>query len=210
MIPMSRNANERRGPGGAARPTSLFLFFLLLSPAAQAEMPRLVPSHDVTVDYSVRPENGPIIDVRVSILAGGRHLRITSADFPTTLLVDRQTETASILLPLLRAYSDINIARYDPENTMLRGAAFSRSGRSQIAGRSCTEWHARSATGEARACITDDGVILEADARSDRRGHLGTVHAGHIAYGAPPPALFQVPADFQESPIRLDRLGLDQ
>jgi hypothetical protein len=169
--------------------------------------PRLVPAQDVTVDYNVQPAGGPVVDVRVEIEAGGQRLRITSAELPTTLLVNRSTETATFLLPMLRAYSEMNIARYDPEQGVLRGAAFAEAGRARVAGRDCVLWRARSAQGQADGCITPDGVIVQAHAFSFRKGELGSVRATRMAYGAPPPDEFEIPPGFQPSPIGLDALG---
>ena len=55
---------------------------------------------------------------------GGRPPR-----FPlTTFLVDRPAGEATILLPMLRAYSAVKIGKYDVERTVLRGAHFTRAG----------------------------------------------------------------------------------
>lgn len=177
-------------------------------PALAAARPRLVPVRDVAVDYALRPESGPEMDVRVLIQAGGQRLRITSDTLPATLLVDRQTETASFLVPMLRAYSDLNIARYDLQGTVLRDADFTRAGRGNVAGLACTVWRARSQTGSAEACITDDGVILEGEANSDRRGKLGAVRARRVVFAPASPQDFAIPPGFQQSPVRLDQLGL--
>jgi hypothetical protein len=169
--------------------------------------PSLVPARDVTVDYQVQPAGGPVVDVRVEIEAGGQHLRITSAELPTTLLVNRSTEMAAFLLPMLRAYSEMNIARYEPEQGVLRGAVFAEAGQARFAGHACTLWRARSAQGQADGCITPDGVIVEAEARSFRKGEIGSLRATRVANGAPPPDAFEIPPGFQRSPIGLDALG---
>lgn len=176
-------------------------------PALADMRPRLVPARDVTIEYSVQPAGRQAVDVRVEILAGGQHLRITSPDLPTTMLVDRNQETAAILVPFLRAYSDVKIARYDPERTLLAGAAFRREGRDHLVGHDCTEWHAHAAQADATACVTGDGIILSGSAVLAHKGPVGSVRALRVAYGAPPPALFAVPKGFRESPIRLD--GMD-
>jgi hypothetical protein len=198
---------SRLGSGGASRPTRFLLLLLVCTPCFAGVRPSLVPAHDVTVDYQVQPAGGPVLDVRVEIEAGGQHLRITSADLPTTLLVNRSTETASFLLPMLRAYSEMNIAGYEPEQGVLRGAVFAEAGRSRVAGHECTLWRARSPQGQADGCITPDGVIVQADARSFRKGDIGSVRAVRVAYGGPPPDAFEVPPGFQRSPIGLDELG---
>ena len=169
--------------------------------------PLLVPDRDVTVEYRVSPEGRTPIDVVVAITAGGRRLHITSQDLPTTILVDRETETADILLPMLRAYAELRIGRYDPERTILQGADFTKGAERALLGRRCTEWRAVSPDGRASACITPDGVILQGAASSNRRGALGAVQARRVTDGALPAALFQVPPDFQKSPFRFDPQG---
>ncbi|MEJ0047168.1 MAG: hypothetical protein WDN04_14415 [Rhodospirillales bacterium] len=193
---------------GAARCTGLFLVLALVSSPCWAELrPRLAPARDVTVDYTVQPAGRVAVDVRVEILAGGQHLRITSAELPTTFLVNRTTGVAAVLLPILRAYSEVSITGYDPEMGVLRGAVFARGGRARVAGRDCTLWRARSAQGQAHGCITEDGVILQGGAASARNGELGTVRATRVAYGAPPRNEFEIPAGFQRSPVGLDAIG---
>jgi hypothetical protein len=175
-----------------------------------AQTPRLVPDRDVTVDYTVSPDGRPPVNVEVAVAAGGRLLHITSQDLPTTILVNRDTETASILLPLLRVYADIRIGKFDPERTILHDASFTRAGDRTINGRHCTEWHAVSHDGQAAACITPDGVILRGEASSDHKGELGRVEARRIMYGPLSAEIFQIPPHFQKSPFRFDPNGLPQ
>jgi hypothetical protein len=190
----------------------LALFVVLLASAAAhaAEAPRLAPDRDVTIEYQVSPEGRQPVDVTVAAMAGGRFLRITSDALPTTILVNRDTGRAAIVLPMLRMYADAKIGKYDPERTILHGAAFARLGEREIAGRHCIVWRAVSADGQAEACITPDGVILRGSATSNRRGALGTIEARRVVYGRLGPDAFQVPPDFQKSPVAIDPQGLGQ
>ena len=170
---------------------------------AAAMTPLLAPTRDVTVEYEVAPAGRAPLGVRVAIEAGGQHLRITSPELPTTFLVDRGAGMAQIVLPLLRAYTDMKIAKFDPQRTVLRGAHFTRGGSARVAGRDCVNWHAESSQGTADACITDDGVIMRGAANSARRGNLGQLVASRVIYGTVPQAAFEVPPDFQHSPFPL-------
>ena len=161
----------------------------------------LAPTRDVTVEYQVVPPEHVPLAVQVAIAAGGMRLHIVGEDLPTTFLVDRNSEIADITLPLFRTYTRVDIGRYDPTHTILRGAAFSRGGESRVAGLACTIWHATSPSGFANACITPDGVILEGSATSNRKGALGTIRAQFVHYGPLPADLFDVPPDFSESPL---------
>lgn len=175
--------------------------------AASAATPLLAPTRDVVVDYLVHPRDHADLAVQVSVQAGGAHLRITSADLPTAFLVDRPAQVATILLPLFKLYATVGIGAYDPQETVLRSARFERHGMSVVAGHTCTDWTAISPQGQARACITDDGVILRGTA-SDRHGPLGAVLASTVQYGALSPALFRRPADFHNAgTLPLDGMG---
>jgi hypothetical protein len=177
----------------------------LLWPAivGAAIAPLLAPTRDVTVEYLVSTAGRAPVGVRVAIAAGGQHLRITSPELPTMFLVDREAGVAQVVLPMLRAYTDMKIAKFDPQRTVLRGARFTRGGRARVAGRDCVNWHADSNQGTADACITEDGVIMRGSASSTRRGPLGEVTAARVVYGAVPASEFEVPADFQRSPFPL-------
>ena len=176
--------------------------------AAHADMrPLLAPTRDVTVEYEVAPPGRVPVGVRVAIQAGGARLRITSPELPTTFVVDRPAGEATVLLPMLRAYSSMNIAKYDIERSVLRGARFSRTGHNRIAGHDCTVWHADSAQGEADACITDDGIILRGAAATSRRGGAGQITALRVIYGKLHAEDFAVPPDFQPSPFSLNSLN---
>jgi len=189
-----------RGPVFLAGVVALLGAALLVDNAAFGAVgPRLLPARDVTVAYQVEVPRRPPIDVRVAIAAGGDRLRIVGEDLPTSFLVDRQTETAAIVLPMLKTYTRISIARYDPTQTVLRGAGFARGGNETMLGLPCTHWHARSAQGQADACITADGVILQGSLTSDHKGNVGAIRAVHVEYGTLPPAIFTVPGNYSES-----------
>jgi hypothetical protein len=170
-------------------------------PAFAEGGPRLLPTRDVTVAYEVAIPGQEPLHVRVAIEAGGERLQIVGEDLPTSFLVDRDTETAAIVLPMLKTYTRVSIARYDPTRTILRGAGFTPRGRDLIAGAMCTRWHAQSAQGSADACITADGVILDGTLTSDRKGTRGTIRAVRVSYGRLPPEIFAVPSNYTESPL---------
>ena len=170
---------------------------LFATPAAAAA-PLLVPTRDVTVTYNVRPRDHAPLDVRVSIAAGGERLRITAENLPTAFLVDRRAHVATVLLPMLKMFTTVKIGDYDPRDTVLRGAQFVRGGREVVAGRMCTDWTAQSPKGRARACITEDGVILRGEAE-DRHGELGSVLASTVQYGGLSPEIFERPAGFSNA-----------
>lgn len=174
--------------------TALVLGLLGVSPAL-AQSPRLVPDRDVTVDYQVEPRDAPRVEVRVSIAAGGRHLRISAQDLPATFLIDREAAMATILVPILKSYTSTSIAHYDLEETVLHGARFSRLGSEVIAGLPCTDWSAVSDRGRAQGCITRDGVILKGEA-TDSHGRVGRVMASTVAFGGLDRSSFELPEGY--------------
>jgi hypothetical protein len=185
---------------------SLILLLLLCTAAISA--PRLVPVRDVTIDYVVHAGDARPQGVRVSIEAGGAHLRIAGQDLPLSILVDRPAGVAHVLVPLLRAYSSVDIARYDPERGVLRGAVFTRGGTERLAGGRCTDWRAASASGTASACITEGGVILKGEF-ANRNGAGGAVLATSVDYAPLPRWTWSLPAGFHDmGPLSLEKLGL--
>jgi hypothetical protein len=201
------NATRLTRPGAMLVLASLAISPLAARGAAADARPLLVPARDVTVAYQVTPEGHAPLDVLVAIKAGGSKLRITSDTLPTTLLVDRSTERAAIVLPMLHAYSDIKIGRYDPEQTVLKGATFTRGGAQRVLGHPCTEWHATSSDGTASACITAEGVILRAEVDNEKRGKAVRLAATRVDFAPVPDATFAVPPDFQRSPFKLNLQG---
>jgi len=185
---------------------SLILPFLACTAAVSA--PRLVPVRDVTVDYMIHAGGARPQAVRVCIEAGGAHLRITGEDLPLSILVDRPAGVAHVLVPLLRAYSTLDIARYDPERGVLRHAAFTRGGTERLAGGRCTDWRASSPSGTASACITEGGVILKGEF-ANHHGSGGAVLATSVSYAPLPPWSWSLPGDFHDmGPLSLEKLGL--
>jgi len=175
---------------------SALLLLTLSMPAAAA--PRLVPLRDVTVVYDVAPRDHAPLQVQVEIAAGGDRLRITSAELPTSFLIDRPSGTATILLPMLRLYATAGIAKYDLQRNVLQQARFARHATHRQAGLVCTEWTADSPRGHAEACITDDGVILSGTA-ADAHGPVGSVRAVSVRPAPLPSDLFDRPADFRNA-----------
>jgi hypothetical protein len=155
-----------------------FILGCLLATPAAAAVPRIVPTHDVTVTYSVRPRDHKPLEVRVSIEAGGGRLRIVAENLPTAFLVDRNAHVATILLPMLKMFTTVPMGHDDPEE-ILAGARFERFGRESVAGRSCVDWTAESERGRASACITEDGVILRGRAEN-HHGEIGSVLASTV------------------------------
>ncbi len=189
---------------------ALLSLALLTAGLAPGPHPLLFPARDVTIDYTLEPAGQPARDITVAVEAGGTRLRVTSPDLPTTFLIDRPAGTATILLPLLRLYSEVRVGELDPERTILRGAAFTPEGPARLAGLRCRRWHATSPQGNADGCLTPDGVLLAGSAVSNRRGALGTIEARRVVYGPLDPGEFAIPPDFQEAPVKLSPNGMPE
>lgn len=185
----------------------LILALCAARPAAAAAPPLLFPTHDVTLTYAVTPQGEAPLNVRVAVKAGGRRMRITSDVLPTALIVDRDRETADIMLPMMRMYSELHIARFDPERTVLKDARFAPAGQARVAGRACTEWHAEGPEGRAEACITPDGLILRGSVANGRAQSV-SVTALTVQPGPVPVEELTVPPGYQPSPFHLSLKGM--
>jgi len=169
---------------------------LMASPAfARTSAPLLAPLHDVTIDYSLEPPNHTPIDVVVQAQAGGQKLRVHGENLPVELVIDRAAQVAHIMLPIAAAYANVSIAGQDPQRGVLQHAVFTRHGARRVAGLGCTDWSAIWANGHANACITADGVILEANLISEHHGTTRIV-AHRVTEGPISRENFVVPANY--------------
>ena len=83
------------------------------------------------------------------------------------------------------------------------GLRFARAGHRMIAGEGCTVWSVAGPSGSGDACITHDGVILEAAGHADQPDGHGQIPSGHllattVSYAPLPPSLFSPPPGLQE------------
>jgi hypothetical protein len=189
-----------------------------------ADHPPLTPMRDAAITYRFEPrpteedlrENGPSRQpvqaryVQVLYAGDGGLLRINyltgDADSPPrgAVIINRAAQEVLVVLDAGRVYMRLT-DRESVRNPFLLDLSmqFTHAGTATVAGQSCTLWQAYSAQGGARACVTDDGLILSQEG-VDVDGLNGSLQAVRVAYGPVPSSAFQPPAGFQEVHPRHD------
>ncbi|MBR0644074.1 DUF4412 domain-containing protein [Plastoroseomonas hellenica] len=187
------------------------LLGLPVAALAQPSQPPLFPTRDVAVTYrtSGGPQGAPQ-DVQMSWLVSQRLMRV---DLPAGaqagpmsggwMLLDQRNNRAQVVMEQQRMVMNVDGHAvpggqgFNPSPN----ARFAREGSERIAGTACTVWRVEDGSNRARACLTDDGVLL----RAQNDAQPGQVlEATRVAYGAQDPARFQVPAGFQ--PLDMQRM----
>lgn len=176
-------------------------FFVLGSRPVRAEgldHPRLFNKRDVTVVYEVQPDALPRpVMVTVFFKADGNKVRI---DYPNKLgstILDRFAQCVTIMMNKQRLYTTFS-PQHGLRSPFLIDLTmkFRRRGVSQVASLACQEWEIESSHGKAKACITEDGVIL-AEQGVDADGLKGELKAQSVVYGLLADTLFQPPAGYE-------------
>lgn len=194
---------------------SLAIGLLALLPvAAQAQQPAIFPTRDVTVTYrTTGGAQGPM-NITMAFSTGNGLMRI---DMPAGngpmgagwMLFDHRAGNARMVLDQQRMVMTMDGGmvpggggfRPSPE------ARFTREGSDRVIGTACTNWRIEDRGTRARACLTDDGVVLRAQPENDSTGMLEAIE---IRYGAQDPARFTIPAGYQAMDMQQMLRGLQQ
>jgi hypothetical protein len=186
------------------RPILAALLLALPVAAAAQSQPTLFPTRDVAVTYrtSGGPQGGPQ-EVQMSWLVAQRLMRVDlpagGAPGPMSggwMLLDQRNNRAQVVIEQQRMVMNVDGHAvpggqgFNPSPN----ARFTREGNERIAGTACTVWRVEDGANRARACLTDDGVLLRAQ-NDSQPGQ--TLEATRIAYGAQDASRFQVPAGYQ-------------
>lgn len=170
-----------------------------LAQQATGTHPRLAPSRDVTVLYSVQPEKLPKAEqVTVSFSADGNKLRIDSADGAGTTVLDRPGQQVTLIMNRQKLYTSF-APQHGLRNPFMLDVSmqFTPDGTSTVAGLACNRWAITTSHGKAEACVTEDGVILS-ESGVDADGQRGTLEARKVTYAPLPAAHFQPPEGYQK------------
>lgn len=185
----------------------------LLPVAAQAQQPAIFPTRDVTVTYRTSGGAQGPMNVTMAFSAANNLMRI---DVPGGgpmgagwMLFDHRAGNARMVLDQQRMVMTMDGGmvpggggfRPSPE------ARFTREGSDRVLGTACTNWRIEDRGNRARACLTDDGVMLRAQPETEG---AGTLEATEIRYGAQDPARFTVPAGYQAMDMQQMMQGLQQ
>jgi hypothetical protein len=153
-----------------------------------SDRPIILPTRDVDVTYQTT-QRGQSMSQRVRWTARDRKLRIDPPGADMYVIIDYDHKRMS----MVRDQEHAVIEMAAPQSAImgledrLNGAV--RKDTEQVAGLSCTNWETQDMHNvPATACITTDGVMLQAKSR----GKV-VVTASAVHYGAQDPAAFMVP-----------------
>ncbi len=175
-------------------PASLWVLSAL--PVAAQTHPQVLPTRDVTVDYHIESSAAlPVQDVRIEARAGAAHLRVEQPN-SLALLVDRPARHVVMVLAAQHAALSLPWPRQVAQGfDILARARFVRQGSGFKAGLRCTNYDVTEDANHLVACITDDGVVLQADGTVRGKQGPQTYHVAATAVSYVPldPGIFEVP-----------------
>ncbi|QHC35738.1 hypothetical protein FMA36_09840 [Komagataeibacter xylinus] len=161
--------------------------------------PPLTPTRDVQVDYNVQPDGVPEPKpIRTWFAYNGGLMRIDSPQGMGETILNRMSRQVTIIINPQKVYSQLD-ARYGIRNPFLLDLSmtFARKGTSSVAGVACTQWDVTTDQGNATACVTDDGVVLQ-EIGVDGDGLKGRLEATKVVYGPIPDSMFQPPEGYRK------------
>ena len=162
---------------------------LLAGNAAAQDAPLLLPTRDVAVSYKLIGRGGPR-NLVIRQRAQSRVMRIETIGQPGYVLVDRQTQRASLVMDGQGVFGDMAANRVPQEGQLPDDkASFKKRGVASFAGIQCTNWDYSTARGNGSICITDDGVMLRIEALSGNG-----LEATTVAFAPQQAAWFTPPA----------------
>ncbi|MBR0657159.1 DUF4412 domain-containing protein [Plastoroseomonas arctica] len=180
--------------------------------AAHAQQPTIFPTRDVAITYRATGPQGPMnITMAFSTASGLMRIDVPGGG-PMGggwMLFDHRAGSARMVMDQQRMVMTM-------DGTMVPGgggfrpspdARFTREGADRVAGLACTNWRIEDRGNRARACLTDDGVMLRA--QPETQG-AGTLEATEISYGPQDPARFTVPTGYQTMDMQQMMQGLQQ
>lgn len=175
---------------------------LLTAQAPATDKPPAHPTGDVTVEYTVMELDNPTEPPRARPIQvwwakGGAEMRIQMGDERYYVVLDRDTRLATMVLLDEHGYVE---TPYDPNRqtgfTVPANIPLMRGNGDVVAGYPCTLWHAKVTAGEGVVCVTEDGVLLQANGFNDN--HNGDLTATSVVYGPVPESVFAPPTGFRK------------
>ena len=146
--------------------------------------------------YHLAPASGEPIDVRVTLRAGGKALRV---DLPDTsyVLAFPPVQEVTMVVPLDRTTADLRWGE-GPQALFLLDdrMKFTRRTDLTVAGQKCMQWDAMTEQDRHLICVTADGVLLR-NQWQDARGRRNLVEAFAVRYENVDNTAFELPAGFE-------------
>ncbi|MDE1896149.1 MAG: hypothetical protein KGH91_03635 [Rhodospirillales bacterium] len=170
-----------------------------LTPVLAKAAPSFLPTRDVTVNYTLA---SPAQAAGAYQLSYNATQQLARVDGPNGyyVLANLPGAQAEIVVPAMHAivqapdFSALTAEIYQADN-----AKFTPIGSGHYAGLECRKYLVTDQHGTARACITQDGVVLHFTGQN-AQGNTD-VTATSVAYGPQPPENFAPPAGF--TPLNL-------
>jgi hypothetical protein len=163
-------------------------------PAPAQDRPPLFPTRDVAVTYRTLGEAAQLPTITMSWLAAQQLMR---SDMPGMgyMIMDHRNQRAFMVVEQARMVMDIPTGQAMAQAGPPPNATFRREGAATVAGHACTIWSYQDGADQGRACVTNDGVMLRAEATA--QGRRGGLEATQVAFGPQDPARFQRPQGYQ-------------
>lgn len=205
---IKRDGQHRCGKGGVIAAASLAILVGAHTSLAWAgaDHPPLSPTRDAVVTYRFQTEvlpgdkkgSEPEHQVKVSFAASGDRLRIDPDDGRSATILNRQTQIMTLVSMQERRYIEFRPMHglHNPFFLGL-GMTYHPEGTEQIAHVTCQNWTIDSKRGRAKACVTEDGLILSEEG-VDADGLTGRLKAIAVEYKDLPADIFTPPAGFQK------------
>ena len=166
-----------------------------ISGALAQQRPAYFPTRDVMVTYRITGRAArDVRQLKVRYTAATQRMRVETDDMGMGyLLVDPRAHTARMVVPSVGQFVDVPLGR-DRRAAMLFSDRlnFIRRAPDRTAGLGCTWWDVQGGRDTARACITEDGVILRAEGRGGDVAGSG-LEAIRVDFGAQPERMFDLP-----------------
>lgn len=180
------------------RPTLVLAAAICSVGLAHAATPRILPAEDTMGLYRVAQPGHADQTWRVRYQAASRILRAVGTagqGSGITVLLDLAAGSAHVVLPQMHAVVAVpGLSGLIHKVLDGNGAHFTPLGQATIAGLRCTRYLVLKPKGDGSACITSDGIVLEATGK-DKQGAL-TVTALEIARAPQPAADFTLPQGY--------------
>jgi hypothetical protein len=181
----------------------VFSFFPALLHADTS--PLMFPTRDVIVTIT---SNVPVpTEMKISYQAATHRTRtdmaMKGAFGNNTILTDYNAHVAVTIMHAMRTYKrEPQLSNYAYSDTLPPGAKLTRKGTQTILGLSCTAWDAEVKGRHSSVCLTDDGVMLQAQAPVGDAAHPATMtlQATKVEYGPLANDLFTIPEGYKEMP----------
>lgn len=179
-----------------------FALTSLGSAFAATDHPPLNPGRDAVVTYKVEvpvpgKEKRKLNEVKVSFEKNGDRLRIDQIGGTHVTILDKVSQKVVLLDSKRKVFLALK-PQHGLKSPFLLDLSmdFKSKGPKEVAGQKCTEWSLRSKFGAGKACVTDDGVILE-EKGIDADGQHGEMTALSVSYSPLPASTFQTPKGYK-------------